>query len=100
MVKLTYLLKKGGHAPPFASRSEFARLIPRGRALCAHRSAFNLPRLIEMIPRADPVARGGDLDILVLTSPPLVSRFRIWLQPVSLPGAKRRSMWSCSIRVI
>ena len=37
------LLKKGGHAPPFASRSEFARLIPRGRALCALRSAFTLP---------------------------------------------------------
>jgi len=37
------LLKKGGHAPPFASRSEFARLIPCGRALCALRSAFMLP---------------------------------------------------------
>ena len=44
-----YLLNKGGHAPPFASRSEFARLILCGRAPCALRSAFTLPRLIEMI---------------------------------------------------
>ncbi|OIP25827.1 hypothetical protein AUK22_07595 [bacterium CG2_30_54_10] len=35
--------QKRGHAPPFASRSEFARLNPRGRALCALRSAFTLP---------------------------------------------------------
>jgi len=35
--------RDSGHAPPFASRSKFARLISRGRALCALQSALILP---------------------------------------------------------
>ena len=42
-IKRDYFFNKGGDAPPFASRSEFARLIPRNRAFCALRSAFMLP---------------------------------------------------------
>jgi len=39
----TYQVKKRGHAPPLGTRSEFACLTPRGRALCALRSVFILP---------------------------------------------------------
>ena len=62
-----------GHAPPFASRSKFARLIPCGRALCALRCALMPPpdywddtlssRYVHLLLRS-PIA----CDILILVS--------------------------------
>jgi len=58
--KFQYLVKKRGHAPPLGTRSEFACLTPRGRALCALRSAFMLlPKQIGFLKQQNRKLRDG-----------------------------------------